>query len=291
MDLEIVKQFVGEVSVPYLLLCVTGLVLFARWLLKTRLGRKSLFGSLPRRNSMPPYMPFLPLLLWLGTVALVFWLKPHLIGRLTGWKGVFLDNMILCASAIPAGAIVIIIAHTAFARRLRGFGFDLRAIHKDFGAALVNLLAILPLILAMVELTSGAGKLIYGPQFQIRQHEELVQVAEYPETALRVLIFITAILVVPIFEEMLFRGLFQTMIRSFLEVVNPNLADGKAPWLSIVFVSVIFAAFHANPQHWPALFVLSLCLGYSYEKSGSLFRPIFIHSMFNALSVVSVLSQ
>jgi len=48
---------------------------------------------------------------------------------------------------------------------------------------------------------------------------------------------------------------------------------------------------HMDMAHWPALFVLSLSLGYAYEKSGSLFRPIFIHSLFNAATIAAVLYQ
>jgi len=90
----------------------------------------------------------------------------------------------------------------------------------------------------------------------------------------------------PLLEELLFRGLFQTVIRTFL-------ADLKLPqpaWLSIAASSVLFAAAHADAGHWPALFVLSLCIGYSYEKSGSLFRPILIHALFNGLTVLAVLT-
>ena len=80
---------------------------------------------------------------------------------------------------------------------------------------------------------------------------------------------------------MLFRGLFQTMIRSYL---------GR-PWLAIAITSVLFAFIHADPEHWPALFVLAMGLGYSYEKSGSLFRPIFMHAMFNGLTIVAALLE
>jgi membrane protease YdiL (CAAX protease family) len=55
--------------------------------------------------------------------------------------------------------------------------------------------------------------------------------------------------------------------------------------------SLVFVIFHANPEHWLALFALSLCLGYTYEKSGSLFRAVFVHALFNAMSVLAALSQ
>jgi membrane protease YdiL (CAAX protease family) len=288
---EIIKQFADEVSVIDLVVCAAGLILFTRWLLKTSLGRNALSDSPPRRNNMLPYTPFVPILLWLGTTWLALSAKEHLLGKLPDWRNIFADNLIICLGVVPATAAIIILAQNTFARRLRGFGLDVRTIHKDFAAATVNLLTILPFVLAMIAVTILAGKLIFGPDFEMRQHEELVQIAEYPEMPLKALIVIITILVVPAFEEILFRGLFQTMVRSFLEIRNPGPAIRNAAWPAIVFTSVIFASFHANPQHWPALFVLSLCLGYSYEKSGSLLRPIFIHSLFNAVSVASALAQ
>lgn len=95
------------------------------------------------------------------------------------------------------------------------------------------------------------------------------------------LIVFNAIVVVPLTEEIFFRGLFQTMLRSYI----------TKPWPAIIFASLVFVAFHENPQHWPALFAPSLCLGYAYEKSGSLFRPIFIHCLFNAMSVFAAMLQ
>jgi membrane protease YdiL (CAAX protease family) len=88
-------------------------------------------------------------------------------------------------------------------------------------------------------------------------------------------------LIAPTLEEMLFRGLFQSAIHSYT----------NRPWLSILLTSAIFAMVHSNPGHWPALAVLSVGLGYSYEKSGSLFRPIIIHALFNAASIAAALTQ
>ena len=113
------------------------------------------------------------------------------------------------------------------------------------------------------------------------RHEELKEIMAYPQWQVRALIIFTTILVVPLAEEIFFRGMFQTVLRSYI----------IRPWPAIIFASLVFVMFHENPEHWPALFALSVCLGYSYEKSGSLFRPIFIHSMFNALSVFAALCQ
>jgi len=71
------------------------------------------------------------------------------------------------------------------------------------------------------------------------------------------------------------------MVRSYL---------GR-PWPAILLTSVLFATVHGNVTHWPALFVLSLGLGYAYEKSGSLLRPLFMHAMFNGISILGTLAE
>jgi membrane protease YdiL (CAAX protease family) len=48
---------------------------------------------------------------------------------------------------------------------------------------------------------------------------------------------------------------------------------------------------HPNREHWPALFVLAMGLGYAYEKSGSLFRPIIMHAIFNGIMIAATLLQ
>ena len=292
------KQF-GLGGIVAGILCLAGLIIFAVWLLKTSWGRKSLADSRPRRNNMPFYLPFVPLFIWVIAGSLAIAIAAKLAGDLQQWQKAFLDNFIYFVTAIAVTVIVIILARATFARRLKGFGLNVRTIHKDFLAAVINLLATWPLVIAALIVTMFFGKLIYGQDFAIEQHEELELITAYPQLPLRILIVVLAILVAPLIEEMLFRGLFQTMIRSVLEIRNPkpvlNKAEGfqtrHSAWLSILISSALFVMVHTDIAHWPALFVLSLCLGYSYEKSGSLFRPIFIHSFFNVVTIIAVLNQ
>lgn len=279
---EIIKSAYEEVGYTIttdFIIFLTGTLLFGGWLLKTSFGRKALSDSVPRRNNMPPYLPFIPLFIWVGIISLATYAAEKLLPNLQDWQKVLLDNLILCISEITAIAVIIFLAKASFARRLKGFGLNLRTIHKDFATALLNLLSVWPLIAAMILLTISLGKLILGPDFEIQPHEELELISTYSQLPVRVLIIITAAVIVPMFEEMLFRGLFQTMLRSIL----------AKPWLSIIISSILFAAAHANAEHWPALFVLSMCMGYAYEKSGSLLRPIFIHCLFNTISIIGTL--
>ena len=276
-------EFLGPITITHLI-CLAGLILLARWLLKTSLGSKALADSAPRRNNMPLYLPFIPLFIWFGAVSLAISITEKLAGDLQNWQSDFLDNLILCIGGLTATGVIIFLARTHFARRLKGFGLNIKTIHKDFFAAFVNLLTIWPLMMAVIILTISFGKHIWGQEYEMQQHQELELITQYSQLPLRILIAVVAVVIAPVLEELLFRGLVQTMIRSFFEIRN-------GAWLAILISSALFAIVHANAGHWPALFVLGLCLGYSYEKSGSLFRPIFIHSLFNAASVIATLSQ
>lgn len=277
-----------------LIICLAGIFLFGGWLLKTSFGSKSLSDSPPRRNNMPLYLPFVPLFFWLGIASLATSITDNFFSDCLPWQMAFLDNLTLCISEIITMIVIILLVRASFVRRLKGFGLNVKTIHKDVFSAFLNLLSIWPLLLLMIIITIIIGKLIWGQDFEIQTHQELELISAYPQLPVRVLTIVTAVLVVPVFEEMLFRGMFQTMIRSIVEdsrlcerLRNRNLKV----WLSILISSGLFAVAHYDPGHWPPLFALSLAMGYAYEKSGSLFRPIFIHIIFNATSVIAVLYQ
>ena len=124
------------------------------------------------------------------------------------------------------------------------------------------------------------GRLFVGPDFNMQANEGLTVVIGNSQPLLRVLMFVFLVLIAPVFEEMLFRGILQSVIRG----LTPR------PWEAIVITSVFFAISHPW-THLPALFVLSCCMGYAYEKSGSLLRPIFIHALFNAASITAALTN
>lgn len=87
---------------------------------------------------------------------------------------------------------------------------------------------------------------------------------------------------VPVIEELLFRGYFQTWLR--------RRFGGAA---SIAGASLLFAAFHfslsqslSNLEYLPSLFLLSYALGYLYETQRSLWAPIGLHMAFNSVSIL-----
>lgn len=82
----------------------------------------------------------------------------------------------------------------------------------------------------------------------------------------------------PVGEEFVFRGLLQT-----------GLVRLRVPALvSVGVVSVVFLSIHVtvlDPAMMPALLVLSMVLGLSYERTGRLGTPIVAHACFNAFNL------
>ncbi|MBN2592587.1 MAG: CPBP family intramembrane metalloprotease [Sedimentisphaerales bacterium] len=261
---------------------LAGLILFACWLLDTSLGRKALADSLPRRNSMPPYLPLVPLLLWFGAVSMTVVMVQKLTPGLQGWQKIFRDHLVMSIGAIVTMAAMMFLAHVHFPRGLKGFGLNIKTIAKDFVMAILNLLATWPLMMAAITMTMFFARLLSGQDYQMQQHQQLVMITEYPQLPVRIIIVFVAVVIAPLLEEMMFRGFVQTTIRSYFNTRNNA-------WPAIAASSVFFAIMHADPGHWPALFVLGVCMGYSYEKSGSLLRPIFIHFFFNAYGIAAAL--
>ncbi len=263
------------------LLFTAGVLLFARWLLATSLGRTALADSPPRRNRLAPYAPFIPFGIWfLGTLVLQS-MAHQIVGSLAGWRGTFVDNLVFCLGAVITIAVILLIARLTFARGLRGFGLRPRTIPRDLGWAGIYLLAILPIVMGMVAVTIYIGKALLGQDFEMPKHVGLELITESPALPLQILIIFLAVVIAPLVEEMLFRGMIQTTLRSYI----------RRPWPAIIITSILFASVHVNATHWPALFALAMGLGYSYERSGSLFRPIFMHALFNGLTIAAALAE
>ncbi len=82
-------------------------------------------------------------------------------------------------------------------------------------------------------------------------------------------------LVPAVCEEFLFRGLLQ---RSLEEKLSPTKA--------IIISSVIFAVIHLNIIQVIPLFAIGLLLGYAAYKSGSLYLPMILHFLNNAIAIL-----
>ncbi len=96
---------------------------------------------------------------------------------------------------------------------------------------------------------------------------------------------LTILLISPIVEEFLFRGVLQTYLKQHL---------GRRS--ALLLASFLFALCHLAPTQGLgniplifSLFVFALFLGFLYEKRQSLFASIALHMTFNAVSAFRVL--
>jgi membrane protease YdiL (CAAX protease family) len=177
----------------------------------------------------------------------------------------------------------LLVAHWAFPLGLRrGLGLDTRHWFLDSTRAMLTLLAILPPVLGAMLL----ARMIL-PQGMQQTHQFLVLAASVPGPYLAMVIVSTVVLA-PVGEELLFRGIIQTLLRNRLGAALPHYAAV----VSLVLTSVIFAVFHVgSPQDTPAIFLLALALGYTYERTGRLLAPMLIHSLFNAVMILTWLTS
>ena len=142
--------------------------------------------------------------------------------------------------------------------------------------AFVLLLLAFPIITEALELSrlllASTGYRNNDPQDAVRF------LSESPSLAARWTVGMQAMFLAPVQEELIFRGFLYGVARRYL-----------GPAAGLVLVSGLFAAIHLHAPSFAGLFVLAACLTLAYEWSGSLLVPMAMHSMFNALTVISLL--
>ena len=117
------------------------------------------------------------------------------------------------------------------------------------------------------------------PHFQMEPEEQLpIRVLRvslsWPG---RVTLGAAAILLAPVAEEILFRG-----------ILYPAVKQAGYPRIALWGAALLFAAVHANVVTFVPLTVLALVLTALYERTNNLLAPIIAHALFNALNFVTL---
>ncbi len=89
--------------------------------------------------------------------------------------------------------------------------------------------------------------------------------------------FLTAVVLAPFCEEVLFRGL-----------IFPALKRKIGTGLAMGISAGLFALVHWHIQTFPPLFLLGLGLAYLYQRTGTLAAPITLHAVFNGWTFLGV---
>lgn len=155
---------------------------------------------------------------------------------------------------------------------------------KAFLMGIISLIVSYPLVSLMGHLSSLLSYAIWK-QTKVDQIavEQLLRVRENKPLFLAMSFFV--VIIVPFIEELLFRGFLQTYLKRYLGRLG-----------GIGLTAVIFSLFHFAPsqgignfQLILSLFVLSVFLGFIYEREKTLFASIALHASFNASTVLLIL--
>lgn len=145
--------------------------------------------------------------------------------------------------------------------------------------ALVGVLTLLSLGLCpLVGEATIEGMRWIAPGYELPTHPTIVALHESTQPfGVVMTLWIGAIVLAPIAEELFFRGLLQTWL---VNVLGSRCA-------AIALASLVFGAIHfGQPHAVAALFVLSVLMGYAYERTGSLWPSVMIHAAFNAKTLL-----
>lgn len=102
----------------------------------------------------------------------------------------------------------------------------------------------------------------------------VTQLRETDDLSILVSLAISAVIVAPIVEEVIFRGYLYPVAKKFTGI-----------GIATLFSGLLFGVIHYNFLGLPILAVMGVALAIIYEKTGSLWAPIACHACFNGVSV------
>ena len=142
-----------------------------------------------------------------------------------------------------------------------------------FGEGALRWLAILP-FLWFLGFTWNLALNWLGREPSFQHAVQLFLDADAPGARLRFVFF--AVVVAPVAEEALFRGL-----------LLPVLVRHAGPVAGLALVAASFAALH-GVESLPALAAFSVALSLAYARTGTLLVPMAMHALFNAANLALV---
>ena len=97
-------------------------------------------------------------------------------------------------------------------------------------------------------------------------------------TADKATLIVLAVIMAPLFEEIVFRGIIQKGL----------INKGMKPTSAIIIAAVIFGLVHGNPWQFVGAVLLGCVLGVVYQKTKSLLMPILLHAFNNLISALLI---
>lgn len=249
-----------------LLLLLLTLLSIRYWILilKAR-SLKPVFELNPGRATSELSPPVLLALLWV-TYQLVASLDQPQVSSLK-LSQIIQSCLILLALT---GTLLLILTVVSW-KSLPQLGFRLDQLRTQFrDGSLGFLLVLIPVILLLLATYPFRSEETLHPLLQLLRSD--------PGYATIGWIFLSAIVVAPLFEELVYRVLLQSWLEGFL-----------TPLRAIVVSSLVFSVVHGFPDAIP-LFPLALLLGALYYYRRSYIANVLTHALFNAINFALALA-
>lgn len=157
------------------------------------------------------------------------------------------------------------------------FGFRKPTLLRSLLLSLCTVIYVLPVALELQQ----ASLVLMEKIHWMPQNEAAVELmTEAGSIASKVYLGFFAVVLVPVAEEFIFRGVLYPFIK--------QLGFPKTAWIG---VNLFFALIHADAGIFISLFFLALTLTWLYEVTDSLIAPIFAHALFNAANLVVLIKS
>ncbi|WCJ60018.1 type II CAAX endopeptidase family protein [Fontisphaera persica] len=178
------------------------------------------------------------------------------------------------------GALLVMLGVFLRVNRLRwaeAFGWRNGPVGKVFGYSLAATLLVLPLAWTLSKFSALLIERLGGkPQTQLAVQYIQQQPPWWELAGLGVM----TILVAPVVEEALFRG-----------ILYPTVKQAGYPRAALFGTSLLFAVYHSNLMTLAPLFVLALTLVVVYEATDNLWAPTLVHAIFNLVNFLVLSCQ
>jgi membrane protease YdiL (CAAX protease family) len=147
-------------------------------------------------------------------------------------------------------------------------GFRCQNLRLEIGWGIVGYLIALPLLIAASLLSSWLFRGIDTPLNPV-----VTEMASSPGLLLVLLIFLQAVILAPVTEEMMFRGIFYQ-----------GLLGRMSRTMALVLCSAVFAILHPQlPLGFLGIFTLGMVFNLLFVLRGSLIAPILAHAINNGV--------
>lgn len=257
----------------HLLLLLLTLLSMRYWFRLYRTKRiSSVFQLTPHRSDLEISVPVILAVLWItlqltSTISNVIEQKPDVT------RSISLNDIIgSCALTFAFGTVLILILTLQNSDAMQNLGFRLNHKREQLrDGSVAFLLALIPVMALLLLTHSFRSEETMHPFFQLLK--------EHPQFSTISWIFISAVLIAPLFEELIYRVIFQ----SWLENLLP-------PFAAILISSLVFSIVHGFPDCIP-LFPLAFTLGTLFYYRRSYAAVVITHALFNGINLALALAN